>query len=81
MSRLDALVADYEEAILKIDGFDDCVLGVATKAGSDPVLVYSRTQMVHQLANVMDLDEALEYFDFNIAGAYMGEDTPLIMED
>lgn len=28
-----------------------------------------------------NLDFALEYFEFNIAGAYMGPDTPLFLED
>jgi hypothetical protein len=26
-------------------------------------------------------EEALEYFDFNIAGAYVGENTPFILND
>jgi hypothetical protein len=27
----------------------------------------------------MEYDEALEYFDFNIAGAYVGEQTPIFI--
>ena len=29
----------------------------------------------------MDYDDAIEYFDYNIAGAYVGENTPIIFED
>tara|TARA_R110000868_G_scaffold244257_3_gene500404 strand:- start:2160 stop:2411 length:252 start_codon:yes stop_codon:yes gene_type:complete len=80
-SNLDRLADEYEEPILKIDGFDDCALGVATRAGSWPTLVYSRTKMIHQLTNAMPIDDAEEFFDFNIGQAYMGEMTPLILED
>ena len=27
----------------------------------------------------MEYDEALEYFDFNIAGSYVGEQTPIFI--
>jgi hypothetical protein len=29
----------------------------------------------------MSEDEALEYFDFNVSGAYMGEKTPIWCND
>ena len=32
-------------------------------------------------ATGMDLDEAKEFFDFNVAGAWVGEGTPIWMEE
>jgi hypothetical protein len=29
----------------------------------------------------MDEEQALEYFDYNIAGAYVGPSTPIFLED
>lgn len=29
----------------------------------------------------MNHEEALEYFDFNVDGAYVGEQTPIFVED
>jgi len=29
----------------------------------------------------MDEEEAIEYYDFNIAGAYLGVNTPVIMSN
>ena len=29
----------------------------------------------------MSRDEALEFFDFNVSGAYVGENTPVFLED
>ena len=30
---------------------------------------------------IMDYEEATEYFDFNVAGAYMGDSTPVFLDD
>ena len=29
----------------------------------------------------LSLEEAIEYFDFNVCGAYVGEKTPIWVED
>jgi hypothetical protein len=29
----------------------------------------------------MDIEEAIEYLDFNVLGAYIGKRTPIIVED
>ena len=46
-----------------------------------PVFVYSGNQVVRILMDRdgMTRDEALEFVDFNIEGAYTGKDTPLLM--
>jgi hypothetical protein len=43
--------------------------------------VYSGEEIVSVLMNRDDMtrDEALEFVDFNIEGAYTGKDTPLLM--
>jgi len=79
--------------MLKIDGHDDAVIGPAMIWGVDKkgggtrisVLVYDaeaiRATLIHR--DGMDPDEAREYIEFNIEGAYMGPDTPILvwMED
>ena len=68
--------------MLKIDGFDYCILGISRRIGSDDILIYDPTEIVVKLMreNGMDCGEAWEYFEFNIAGAYMGEGTPCFIE-
>jgi hypothetical protein len=46
-----------------------------------PVFVYSGDKIVSILINRdgMTRDEALEFVDFNIEGAYTGNDTPLLV--
>ena len=69
-----------DEEFLKADGFDDAVIGVDE---STLRLIYSTTKCVEILIerDDMEFDEALEYFDFNVRGAYMGEKTPIWCED
>jgi hypothetical protein len=75
--------------MLKIDGHDDAILGPAMIWGIDKkgggirtnVLVYDaeaiRATLIHR--DGMDPDEAREYIEFNIEGAYMGPDTPILV--
>ena len=60
---------------LKADGFDDCIVGVDTKSR----LIYNADKIVDNLAKDMTREEALEFFYYNIDGAYMGEYTPVFM--
>ena len=78
---LKGIINYYEdEEFLKADGFDDAVIGVDE---STLRLIYSTTKCVEILIERDDMgfDEALEYFDFNVRGAYMGEKTPIWCED
>jgi hypothetical protein len=74
------------EGYLKIDGHDDAIVGTACiwrdKTRVD-VLVYNGNQILDTLSerDGMSYEEAAEYCDFNIEGAYMGEKTPVIYWD
>ena len=67
-----------EEDILTIDGFDDAIMGIEE---SSLRLIYSKTKCIDILKEDMTEEDALEYFDFNIASAYVGEKTPIICID
>lgn len=67
--------------MMKVDGFDDCIIGVVSRCGSEDILAYDSASIVSKLMfeQGMDSTEAWEYFEFNIEGAYMGEGTPCFM--
>jgi len=72
--------------MLKVDGFDDCILGVCEGAATnaleeEELLVYSSSKIIEKLAKDMTREEAEEYFTFNILGAYMGTFTPLFVRE
>ena len=83
MNRADItdLYGDDEPNILFAEGFDEAIAGVVWD-GERTRVVYD-TELILELLmgrSEMSYEEAVEYFDFNIAGSYMGEYTPLYLE-
>lgn len=64
------------------DGFDEAIIGMEC-TGEIPRVVYSTKLMIHILINRdgMTEDEAIEFFDFNVIGSYLGEGTPLYVDE
>ena len=74
---LQSIIEDYgDEPILIADGFDSAVIGIATDF-TLPRLIYSVSKCLAILGDDMDEEDALEYFTFNVSGAYVGENTPI----
>jgi len=68
------------EKVLYPSGFENCILGVAERFGGPPIVVLDLEKMLATLEEQgMNHDEALEYFEYNILGAYVGEETPVYM--
>ena len=64
-----------EDEILKADGFDDAIIGIEE---SSQRLIYSCSKCIDILiAGGMDNEDATEYFNYNVSGAYVGEKTPI----
>lgn len=55
-------------------------MGVGERYGGPPVAVLDVAKMVAQMEkDGMTHEEALEYFEYNILGAYVGEETPVYL--
>ena len=56
--------------------YDSCIIG-ATYDGEK--IIYDAIKIIEALIeeDEMTEDEATEYFEFNILGAYLGENTPI----
>jgi len=67
-----------EEEILKADGFDDAIIGIEETSMR---LIYSISKCIEILSKDMTEEEAIEYFEFNVNGAYVGEKTPIWCRD
>ena len=75
------LLAELGEDVLLMDGFDDAIIGYSQRI-NDPILaVYSWDLMIKVLMerDGMSDEEAMEYIDFNCLGAWVGEQTPIIV--
>ena len=68
---------DTELLFLSEEEFDEAIIGVSERIGDEPVVAYDTTKIVEILSRSMTVDEAYEYFEYNILGAYLGEKTPV----
>jgi len=80
MKLLERIIETYpDEQFLKADGLDDAIIGVDEKS---MVLIYSVSKCIDILSIEMNsVEGAIEYFSFNVSGAYMGEKTPIWCQD
>lgn len=79
MTRLEEAIEDIcgpDDMPLMADGFDDAVIGMCMKT---MVLIYDYDKIITILMarDGMNREEAYEFFDYNILGAYVGDKTPI----
>lgn len=79
------LVQEYaDEEALYIDGFEECLIGIADVWRDNTrrtVAVYDYTLMVQSLIDdEVTAEDAAEYIEFNISGAYVGPYQPIIVQ-
>jgi hypothetical protein len=65
------------------DGLSDAIIGIAVRFGKPPLVAYSVSKILEILhtRDGMTYAEATEFYDFNIVGAWLGEGTPIFIED
>jgi hypothetical protein len=60
-----------------LDGHDNAKLGVSIRFGQEPIMCYDYNIVIQNLMEQgMSEGEAVEFFDYNIIGAWVGDDTP-----
>lgn len=57
--------------------YDEAIIGVVEKAGGESVIAYDTQIILSILERSMPIEEAQEFFEYNILGAYMGDKTPV----
>jgi len=66
-----------EDLLTTMDGFDDCVEGIVERFNQPPIVCYNKEMVLMKLSDEgMTPEQALEYFEFNQLGAWIGETTP-----
>jgi len=74
-------IAQHNDEALFADGFDDALIGVG--------VIFNRSLATYDMRKCIDIlmkrddmteEEAVEYFEFNVTGSYVGENTPVFVE-
>ena len=67
-----------EDGLLFADGFDDAIIGICPTSLR---VVYSRSKVIEILCNDMSEEDAVDYAEYNTFNTYVGEKTPIWVED
>lgn len=81
--------------VIIFEEFKDAIIGYCERINLGPVITYDKDKIIEILASEMIVDEndleegqtiedkkyelAVEYFDFNIIGGWLGEYTPIFI--
>jgi hypothetical protein len=71
-----------DETYLTADGFDAAIIGIAHpwQNNQKAVAIYDAQKCIDILvANGADYEEAMEHFEFNVAGSYVGDQSPIFV--
>ena len=77
---IDEIIDINPEAMLA-DGFDEAILGMCVQFGSEPVVAYDFNKCVEIVMerDGMEREEAIDFINFNVVGAYVGLSTPVFI--
>lgn len=75
-------IADHNEDAVVYDEFEAAIIGLGYRAGGMiAVVAYDYDKCIDILSNQgMSEEEAIEYFEFNTLGAWVGENTPIFIQ-
>ena len=73
-------ITQHNDEALFADGFEDALIGVG--------VIFNRSLATYDMRKCIDIlikrdgmtEEAVEYFEFNVTGSYVGENTPVFVE-
>lgn len=73
-------LSEMNENAIILDDFKDALIGYTQNNFFPYVAVYDMEKCISILIEQgMTMDEAVEYFDFNVLGAYFGDHSPIFV--
>jgi len=68
------------EGLLFANGYDEAFVGLGWRFHDGPVVVYDREKVMEIIMEGgCSFEEAMEHFEFNVIGSWVGESTPIFM--
>ena len=74
-------VSEINPEALLADGFNDAIMGMCMQFGQLPVVAYDydKCLKILQERDEMSRNDAVEYMEYNVIGAYMGLYSPVFI--
>ena len=81
VSKIRKKISEQYPELLVADGFDKAIIGVSTAFNKKSV-AYDTNKCINILTSQhkMSREEAIEYFEYNVVGAYVGAHTPTFID-
>jgi hypothetical protein len=81
--QIEFIKDSLEEGTVVLSGLDNCIIGTTTNHLNLEVLVYSVSSILEVLRDRdnMEPEDALEFFFYNISGAYLGDTNPIYLHN
>jgi hypothetical protein len=85
MTDVTELIENLGDEAVLMDGFDDCIIGVLERFGMDSIVLYDKQKVIEKLMKEssapdelgdLAMEQALEYYEYNMLGSWIGERTP-----
>jgi len=74
-------ISEINPEALLADGFEEAILGMCLQFAQEPVVAYDYEKCINVWIkrDGMRREEAIEYMDYNVIGAYMGIYSPVFI--
>lgn len=75
------ILSETNEDALVCDDLEDALIGIGESYGKSPVAIYDIDKIIkiYMERDGMSEEEAREFFDYNVLGAYAGEHMPIFV--
>lgn len=72
-------LSKYNKNMLFLDGYSNEPIGVRFKSECQVVTAYDRDECISSLNEQMPYEDAVEYFEYNTMGSYVGNQNPVFI--
>lgn len=77
--KIENFCKEFDIEVLFCDGYDEAIIGLG-RCFNQYKIVYDKSKIIDTLKLYMTNEEAEEFFEFNIVGAFVGDATPVFIE-
>jgi len=71
---------DENPQALLADGFDTALVGLGRRISQPTLAIYDKEKCIEILCRDMNREDAEEYFEYNVSGAWLGPNTPIFLD-
>jgi len=71
---------DVELILLEPESFDAAIIGIAQRTDGLFSVAYDEGMCVALFASDMGMEDAMEYYEFNTFGAWLGDSSPVFID-